>query len=94
MLDLAQEALYLNRPVEAASICRQVCAYLQEHNLTFLEQNQLLAEYAIVYGKCLIAAQDYEAAFQLLDANRHQMVADVNYAPLFELAFLTGLSLF
>ena len=94
LLDLAQEALYLNRPVEAASICRQVCAYLQEHNLTFLEQNQLLAEYAIVYGKCLIAAQDYEAAFQLLDANRHQMVADVNYAPLFELAFLTGLSLF
>ena len=94
LLSLAQEALYLNHPEESASVCRQIYSYLQKRNLTFLERNQLLAEYAVVYGKYLIATRDYDAAFRLLDANRHQMVADVNYAPLFELAFLTGLSLF
>lgn len=94
LIFLAQEALYNSRLDEAASICAQVHAYLLKRQLTSLERNQLLAEHAIVYGKYLIATHDYDAAFRLLDTNRHQMVADVNYAPLFELAFLTGLASF
>ncbi len=94
LIFLAQEALYNSRLDEAASICAQVHTYLLKRQLTSLERNQLLAEHAIVYGKYLIATHDYDAAFLLLDTNRHQMVADVNYAPLFELAFLTGLASF
>lgn len=94
LIYLAQEALYLNKPELCNIICAQIQAYLSNSQLTFLEKDHLLAEYAVVYAKYLIAIQDYEAAFQLADENRHQMVTEQNQCSLFELIFLCGLSCF
>ena len=92
LIYLAQEALYLNKPELCNIICAQIQAYLSNSQLTFLERDHLLAEYAVVYAKYLIAIQDYEAAFQLADENRHRMVTEMNNTSLFELTFLCGLS--
>lgn len=94
LIYLAQEALYLNKPELCNIICAQIQAYLSNSQLTFLERDHLLAEYAVVYAKYLIAIQDYEAAFQLADENRHRMVTEQNQCSLFELIFLCGLSCF
>lgn len=94
LIYLAQEALYLNKPELCNIICAQIQAYLSNSQLTFLEKDHLLAEYAVVYAKYLIAIQDYEAAFQLADENRHRMVTEQNQCSLFELIFLCGLSCF
>lgn len=94
LIYLAQEALYLNKPELCNIICAQIQAYLSNSQLTFLEKDHLLAEYAVVYTKYLIAIQDYETAFQLADENRHRMVMEKNDCSLFELIFLCGLSSF
>lgn len=94
LLAVAQEALYLNRPELCHMICAQIDSYLASSQITFLEKGILRAEHGIVYAKYLIAVGDYERAFYVADANRHQMVVDSCNAPLLELTFLTGLCSF
>ena len=92
LIALAQEELYLNNPECCLQICTQISSYLESSQLTFLEKDRFLAEYAIVYSKYLITNKEYTTALKLADAFRQKMIKNDNDAPLHELTFLTGLA--
>lgn len=92
LIALAQEELYLNNPECCLQICTQTCSYLESIQLTFLEKDRFLAEYAIVYSKYLITNKEYTTALKLADAFRQKMIKNDTDAPLHELTFLTGLA--
>lgn len=92
LIALAQEELYLNNPDTCLQICTQISSYLENSQISFLEKDRFLAEYAIVYSKYLIANKEYTTALKLVDTFRQKMIKNDIDAPLHELTFLTGLA--
>lgn len=91
---LAQEVLYLGKKAECIRIIDNFDNCIDDRILSFMEKTRLQAEAAIVRVKYLLSIAEYENAFMIADWHRHQMVSDIESAPLFELTFLTGLSCF
>lgn len=94
LIDIAQETLYLNKPELCLQICTQISSYLENSQLSFLEKDKFLAEYAIVYSKYLIAEEDYSNTLKLAEKFRQRTIKNDEDAPLHELTFLTGLALY
>lgn len=91
---LAQESLYLNQSTDCLLICTQLDSYLNNSQITYLEKEHLMAENTIVYVKYLLSIFDYDKAATLANEYRHQMVLNAEDGPIFELTFLTGLSIY
>lgn len=91
LISIAQEAFYLNKSGICLEICTQISTYLNNSTLSFVEKDRLLAEYAIVYSKYLLAEQDYTTALKLADDFRLKMIKNSDDPWLHELTFLTGL---
>lgn len=94
LIDIAQENLYLHKPELCLQICTQISSYLENSQLSFLEKDKFLAEYAIVYSKYLIMEKDYSNALKLADKFRQRTMKNDDDAPLHELTFLAGLALY
>ena len=89
---LAQEFLYLGDRDACVRILDGIASCSCDIPLSSAEKTRLQAETAIVRVKYLFSISEFEAAFQLADQHRHQLVLFMESAPLGELTFLTGLS--
>lgn len=94
LIALAQEALYLGDTETCTRLIRHIDNSLDNGVFSSLEKTRLRAEAAIVRVKHLLSLSDCRNAFRLAEKHRHQMVVDMESAPLFELTFLSGLSAF
>lgn len=94
LITLSQESLYLGNIEECFKTVTIVEKYLSDSHFTAVEKARLQAENAIVHTKYLLAKGSYSEALEIADYHRHQMVSDIDTAPLFELTFLTGLCYF
>lgn len=88
----AQESLYLNKTELCLAICTQISSYLENSQITFLEKDLLLAEYAVVYAKYLIASRNYEHAILLIEQYRNTLIKNADDDFLHELTFIAGVS--
>ncbi len=91
LIYIAQELLELNQSDLCEQICNQIFSYLDNRHITYMEKDRLLAECAIVYVKYLIFRKEYTKGRELADYHIHQMNQNLCTAPLFELAFLSGI---
>ena len=91
LIYIAQELLELNQSDLCGQICNQIFSYLDNRHITYMEKDRLLAECAIVYVKYLISRKEYTKGRELADYHIHQMNQNLCTAPLFELAFLSGI---
>lgn len=94
LIALAQEALYLGDTETCTRLICHIDNSLDNGVFSSLEKTRLRAEAAIVRVKHLLSLSDCQNAFRLAEKHRHQMVVDMESAPLFELTFLAGLSAF
>lgn len=94
LIALAQEALYLGDTETCTRLICHIDNSLDNGVFSSLEKTRLRAEAAIVRVKHLLSLSDCRNAFRLAEKHRHQMVVDMESAPLFELTFLSGLSAF
>ena len=94
LIAIAQEALYLNKLDVSLEICTQISTYLENSQIMYLEKDRLLAENVIVFSKYLLATRDYKTSLKVTDTFRLKIIENADDAPLHELTFLYGLSLF
>lgn len=90
----AQEYIYLQQMNTCHTICDQISSYIEHTNLSIQEKRWLLAKYAVVFTKYLLAIDDYSSAYRIADDYRLKSITWSEDAACLELSFLTGLSLY